>query len=72
MVWATLKQVCETDHLTAVVLMEAAGITTDNGSIELCYDSTGASYEIPIPCINVPLNFGTDFLMEKLHNFEKP
>ena len=38
----------------------------------LVYDATGRSYKVPIAVINDPINFGTDFHMEKLKCKEKP
>jgi len=55
-VWETLKAACEADDETCDVILEAAGIKTERGSLESCYDELGAKYEIPIYCIREPTN----------------
>lgn len=55
--WMQLKQAIEADSATAGVLLEMAGIFPESGSIRLCYDSEGNTYEIPVFVVNDPVKF---------------
>jgi hypothetical protein len=71
-VWLTIKEACNVDAATAEVLLDAAEIKVGNGCISLCYDARGQSYVVPIACINDPINFGTDYHVEKLRSKAEP
>lgn len=62
--WYTLRAAVETDHLTALMLLEAAEIAPIGNSITSCKDSDGFSYEIPVFIVNNPI----EFLMRKKKN----
>lgn len=60
--WQIIKSaaeaILEDNIMMANVLLEAGGITTPNGSLELCYDEQGHQYKTPIYCYCNPVAAG--------------
>lgn len=55
-VWSTIKQACESDHLTAQGLLMSVGIMPIDGSMKVLIDNSDNIYQVPNFCINDPLH----------------
>lgn len=55
-IWATIKQACESDHLSAQGLLLSLGIMPVDGTMKMLIDNTDNIYEVPNFCINDPLH----------------
>lgn len=42
------------------------------GNMQLCYDSLGHAYIVPVACINEPINYGSEYHIEKIKDREAP
>jgi hypothetical protein len=63
-VWSTLQTACQEDHLTAVAIISAAELQLPQDSLTTAIDSQGIYYRIPIACINDPMNYSVDKLLD--------
>eukprot|EP00743_Colponemidia_sp_Colp-15_P001156 GILK01001269.1.p1 GENE.GILK01001269.1~~GILK01001269.1.p1 ORF type:complete len:230 (+),score=34.35 GILK01001269.1:138-827(+) len=57
--WQALRAACEADAETALLIVQAAGLTLVNDSLIASYDTLGNRYDIPVFCINEPTNLLT-------------
>lgn len=56
--WKLLRMACEAaDSASAETIVHAGGLTLAQGTIQVCYDSTGRKYELPPYVINEPVCF---------------
>lgn len=53
-----------------LVIVRDAHLTMLNNSIQLCLDNRPNRYEVPVFCINEPINYSSETLAEKFLNFE--
>ncbi|KAK9802689.1 hypothetical protein WJX73_006754 [Symbiochloris irregularis] len=56
-IWDALKAAVEaTDEDHALIVLESAGITYTNHSLQVCYDERGSKYELPDYVLSDPTN----------------
>lgn len=55
-----LKQACETDHESAMLILQMTEIFMESNSLMVCIDTDGNRYEIPPYVINKPVSFMDD------------
>lgn len=56
--WKLLRMACEAaDSDSAEAIALAGGLTMPQGTIMVCYDSTGRKYEVPPFMVNEPIRF---------------
>jgi len=55
--WNAIRNACETDEETGIMILQATEIKLINNSLQLAYDSRGNKYELPIFCINDPTRY---------------
>ena len=67
-----LRNACATDHEEAATLVDAADLKLPEKSLTTCIDASGIYYRIPIACINDPLAYDKDHLLESMKNQSKP
>ena len=59
--WNALKMACTGDDLeTALLIMKEVDIKLINKTLQMCYDSHGYRYEIPVFVINLPTSYDTE------------
>lgn len=57
-VWQVLRSACEEpDEETALAMLAAADVRLVNKNLQQAYDSLGAKYDVPIFCINDPVEY---------------
>ena len=73
-VWDAIKVASEllrnSDVNMANTILEAAQITTPNGSLGVCYDATGQKYEVDAYCYSNPTSF-QEGVQEIIENTDK-
>ena len=56
--WKLLRMACEAaDSASAEAIVQAGGLTMPQGTIMVCYDSTGRKYELPPFMVNEPVRY---------------
>lgn len=56
--WKLLRMACEADDsASAEAIVQAGGLSFAQGTIQVCYDSSGRKYELPPFIINEPVCF---------------
>jgi len=62
--WQSIRSAAEAmlvyDIGLANAILEASGLITPNGSLEVCYDERGAQYKVPQYCYANPLELSTE------------
>ena len=71
-VWYIISEACHCDEPQAKALMEAAGFTLPNGTLQVVQTRSGKQFNVPIWCINNPINFSAEYHAEKLRNKARP
>ncbi|KAM3137647.1 hypothetical protein pb186bvf_010261 [Paramecium bursaria] len=55
--WAAIRQAVEADEQNAKAILNAVELRLVNQSIQILYDPQGQKYDVPIFCINKPVQF---------------
>lgn len=53
-IWLCLKQACEADEESAALILQINEIFMDSTNIQICLDTDGNRYELPVWVINNP------------------
>jgi len=56
-IWQALRGACEADEETALAILSAMSIKPINKNLQKAYDSQGFEYDVPIFCINDPVQY---------------
>ncbi|KAL7087520.1 hypothetical protein ACP275_13G072000 [Erythranthe tilingii] len=55
-IWDALRAAAEADPTLAQAIVESAGIVVHNADMTVCFDATGARYELPKYVLSEPKN----------------